>query len=195
MICTSVISNIDSIITSFQDENPKGEANALRTYLHQALSLFVASDAPQNPLVPSQSWPAKGTNTSKTKGSPLANISVHATPPRKHKFPQNPQLNGSTWATVARKGQKKARIDIQNSQSVTLSNHLKKPAAAKHAYGKDAAVSQDPRLVARLPREHEWRKLSPAGLHELVVSINIFRFRFSYLLFIQPFLDLMMAWK
>ncbi|KAI1004805.1 hypothetical protein K3495_g3411 [Podosphaera aphanis] len=127
MICTSVISNIDSTIPSFQGENLKGEANALRTYVHQSVSLFVASDAPQNPPVPSHSRPAKGTNTSKTKGSKkavavatpaiplvshLSNTSVHGTHPRQQNLPQKPQLNGSTRAIVARKGQKKARIDI-----------------------------------------------------------------------------------
>ncbi|KAI1003155.1 hypothetical protein K3495_g5054 [Podosphaera aphanis] len=171
MICTSVISNIDSTITSFQGENRKGEANALRTYLHQAVSLFVASDAPQSPPIPSHSRPAKATNTSKSKGSknpvaiatpaipfvsPLANTSVHATPPGQHNLPQKPQLNGSKWATVARK--------------VTPPNHLNKPAAAKQADGKNAAASQDPRLFVRLSREHEWRKLSPFGLREVVVK-------------------------
>ncbi|KAI0999188.1 hypothetical protein K3495_g9009 [Podosphaera aphanis] len=185
MIFTSVISNIDSTITSFQDENRKGEANALRIYLHQAVSLFVASDTAQSPPIPSHSRPAKGTNTCKTKRSknpvavatpaiPLitlhANNSVHATPLRQQNLPQKPQLNGSTWATVARKGLKKARIDIQNSQSVTPPNHLNKPAVAKQADGKNAAASQDPRLFVRLPRGHVWRKISPAGFHEVVVK-------------------------
>ncbi len=186
MICTSVISNIDSTICSFKDENLKGEATALRTYLHQAISLFVASDAPQNPPVPLHSRPAKGTNTSKTRESnkpvavatpaipfisPRANNSVHATPLRQHTLPQKPQLNGSTWVTVARKGLKKARIDLQNSQSSVIPpNNFKKTVATKHADGTNAAASHDPRLFVRLPREHEWRKLSPAGLRELVVK-------------------------
>ncbi|KAI0994567.1 hypothetical protein K3495_g13614, partial [Podosphaera aphanis] len=103
--------------------------------------------------------------------SPRANNSVHATPLRQHTLPQKPQLNGSTWATVARKGLKKARIDLQNSQlSVIPPNNFKKTAVAKHADGTNAAASQDPRLFVRLSREHEWRKLSPAGLRELVVK-------------------------
>ncbi|KAI1007087.1 hypothetical protein K3495_g1122 [Podosphaera aphanis] len=98
-VISNIDSNIDSTITSFRDENRKGEANALRIYLHQVVSLFVASEAPQSPPIPSHSRPAKGTNTSKTKGSknpvaiatpaipfvsPLANTSVHATSPRQH---------------------------------------------------------------------------------------------------------------
>ncbi|KAI0993558.1 hypothetical protein K3495_g14626 [Podosphaera aphanis] len=160
MICTSVISKIDSTISSFQDKNPKGEAIALRTYLHQAISLFVASDGPQNPPVPLHSRPAKSTNTSKTRESnkPVAvatpaipfislraNNSVHATPLRQHNLPQKPQLNGSTWATMARKGLKKARIDLKNSHSSVITpNNLKNPVAAKRADGMNAAASQDP---------------------------------------------------
>ncbi|KAI0991927.1 hypothetical protein K3495_g16260, partial [Podosphaera aphanis] len=97
--------------------------------------------------------------------------SVHATPLRQHNLPQKPQLNGSTWATVARKGLKKARIDLKNSQSSVITpNNFKNSVAVKHADGTNAAASQDPRLFVRLSREHEWRKLSPAGLRELVVK-------------------------
>ncbi|POS86106.1 hypothetical protein EPUL_002531 [Erysiphe pulchra] len=75
-------------------------------------------------------------------------------------------------ATVARKGKKKARISLSTktieapvrkaTQSLTTENN-----SPTRDY--PSIATTDGRLFVRLPQEHEWHKLSPAGIREVIV--------------------------
>ena len=84
-----------------------------------------------------------------------------------------PKTVENTWATVARKGMKKARITLSTktqaapvSKSVqSVTNKVKSTSRASSNID-----TSDRKLFVRLPQEHEWRKLSPAGIRESVVK-------------------------
>ncbi|KAI0999897.1 hypothetical protein K3495_g8300 [Podosphaera aphanis] len=70
MICTSIISNIDSLPANFNEGIEKEEGIAFLTYFRQAISLFAASEAaPTPPPVPTHSRPSKGSKLNKTNFS------------------------------------------------------------------------------------------------------------------------------
>ncbi|KHJ35772.1 putative eka-like protein [Erysiphe necator] len=82
-------------------------------------------------------------------------------------LPNVPQTSDKTWAIVARKGQKKARVDNSIKTQITAGNKN-----APRVLNKDNSITpvSDKRLFLRLPQEHEWKKLSPAGIREIVVK-------------------------
>ncbi|KAI0991682.1 hypothetical protein K3495_g16505, partial [Podosphaera aphanis] len=81
-----------------------------------------------------------------------------------HILPKTPQSSQNTWATVARNGQKKARVILSNKKQVVS---VSQPIVTKE---KSQTTPMDNRLFVRIPVEHEWRKLSPAGLREVIVN-------------------------
>ncbi|KHJ34094.1 putative eka-like protein [Erysiphe necator] len=68
---------------------------------------------------------------------------------------------------MARKGVKKARIVNCNNTQVSTGNKN-----VSRVFDKDNSSKpvSDKRLFVRLPQEHEWRKLSPAGIREVVAK-------------------------
>ncbi|KAI0992433.1 hypothetical protein K3495_g15752, partial [Podosphaera aphanis] len=88
-----------------------------------------------------------------------------------------PNVTESSWATVARNGHKKVRTSVPK---LTPSKDMNpKPQACPPARpqpsksGQESKSDQndsDKRLFVRLPLEHEWRKLSPAAIRELIVK-------------------------
>ncbi|KHJ30337.1 putative eka-like protein [Erysiphe necator] len=90
----------------------------------------------------------------------------------------------STWATVVRKGQKKARVRIsqdavspyitRDSQRSFLQRKGPSTKTQRNLICADKlapADSKDKRIFLRVPQEHEWRKLSPAGIREALVKM------------------------
>lgn len=80
------------------------------------------------------------------------------------KIPQIPrplQTSQNTWVTVARNGHKKSRITPSSNIYITS---MSKISPRKSNIEKSPAVPTDKRLFLRLPQEHEWGKLSPAGI-------------------------------
>ncbi|KHJ34547.1 putative eka-like protein [Erysiphe necator] len=138
LICTSVISNIDSTLADFKNEISKDEAAALQIYLR---------------------------------------------PPREN------ETTKLSWKIVTRNGQKKACvINTSSTKSAQAKNanhveHLNEPKVTnilslrQPRKGKSiSSIMADKRIFLRLPNEHEWRGLSPAGIREVVVkklAINI----------------------
>ncbi|KHJ35103.1 putative eka-like protein [Erysiphe necator] len=182
LICTTVISCIDSGLAIFEDEVEKEEVSALKAYLGLAIAKFAAIDSsPTPPHIPSHTPPRKANSyglgkdknvvknvvvaTSRIMKSATFNVVKEKEAP---KLPKIPQIGEKTWATVARNGHKKTRVTLRNTPQVApviratqqLSNKDKSP----------AKTLSDKRLFVRLPQDHEWRKLSPAGIREIIVQ-------------------------
>ncbi|POS84704.1 hypothetical protein EPUL_004648, partial [Erysiphe pulchra] len=112
MICTTVISYLDSTLANFTNEIEKEEVVAFKTYLRQAIANFAAADSHTSPpQVPIHTRPSKGHAKGNDK-NPTKKIAV-ATPrilPNKAAnrgtykevvLPKIPQVNDNTWAVVA----------------------------------------------------------------------------------------------
>ncbi|KHJ33976.1 putative eka-like protein [Erysiphe necator] len=178
MICTTTMSNIESTLVNFKDDVEKEEVEAFKAYLRLAIANFAAVDtSPNPPKVPTHSRPTKCSNYGLRKDKNILKNVAIATPQimksvastggntqEVHKLPKNPKINQNTWATIARNGQKKARVILSNKKqvaSVSQSMIIKE---------KSQTTSIDKRLFARISKEHEWLKLSPAGLREVIVK-------------------------
>lgn len=190
MICTSMISNIDSSIANFQEELEKDEAKAIQAYLREAIVKYAASEGiPPPPPVPTHSRPTKGKSFSKNirPSKPVQVVAPSVTPvlDSKSKASKNlptqplnifssPNENKSSWATVVRNGNKKARADTSISAAISLatspSKSVSQKAIPQTANKVRISTHQDQRLFVRLPQDHDWRKLSPAGIREIVVK-------------------------
>lgn len=80
-ICSGLICNIDSTLSSYKGELEKEEAETIRGYLHQAVARFVASEkAPLPPPVSTQSKPSRATKNTGSKEKVTRNPVPVATP-------------------------------------------------------------------------------------------------------------------
>ncbi|KHJ30755.1 putative eka-like protein [Erysiphe necator] len=182
MLCTTVISNIDSTLENITDDIEKEEAFALKAYLQLAIANFAAVDtSPAPSQIPSYSRPTKFSSHGSGKYKTTAKEVTVAIPrtikgavtseestQQAHKLPKPPQLNERTWATVARNGQKKARVTLSmKTQAVPTSKATQRVTNKRNSI---TTAPTDQRLFVRIPQEHEWRKLSPAGIREIIVQ-------------------------
>ncbi|POS82948.1 hypothetical protein EPUL_005815 [Erysiphe pulchra] len=166
MICTTIYSGIESTLSNFSNviEKEEAEVEAFKAYIQLAIAKLAAVDSsPSPPQIPTYTRPTKGDRIGKNKstGKKVAlalpkklmgvvlNSGVAEETPS---LPKIPQIKENTRATVARAGQKKARYFEQYNKT-----------------SQTAALS-DKRLFIRLPQEYEWRKLSPAGICEVIVK-------------------------
>ncbi|KHJ30185.1 putative eka-like protein [Erysiphe necator] len=183
MICTTVISSIDSTLATFTKEVEKEEAVAFKAYLKLAIANFAAVDSsPPPPRVPLHTRSNKGNGNDSSKGkSKEKNLSKIAVAIPRIASNQNQNLgtikevelpkiiknNDISWATVARKGQKKARM-VQNINTHEIKRNKE---SQKVSYKDNSSTSaSDKMLFVRLPQDHEWRNLSPAGIREVIVK-------------------------
>ncbi|KHJ31886.1 putative eka-like protein [Erysiphe necator] len=183
MICTTVFSSIESTLATFTKEVEIEEAVPFKAYLKLAIANFAAVDSsPPPPRVPLHTRPSKGNGNDSSKGkSKEKNLSKIAVAIPRIACNQIPNLgsikevelpkiiknNDISWATVARKGLKKARmVQKINLQEV---NRNKESQKVSHRDNSATSVS-DKRLFVRLPQDHEWRKLSPQGIREVIVK-------------------------
>ncbi|KHJ33173.1 putative eka-like protein [Erysiphe necator] len=181
MICTTVISYLDSTLVNFTNEIEKEEVVAFKAYLRQAIANFAATDSsPSPPQVPTHTRPNKGNGKGNVKtdknitkkiavATPQITLSraVNRGSNKEVEIPNVPQIKDKTWAIVARKGMKKARVVSCNNTQASTGNKN-----ASRVFDKDNSSKpvSDKGLFVRLPQEHEWRKLSPAGIREVVVK-------------------------
>ncbi|KAI1006357.1 hypothetical protein K3495_g1863 [Podosphaera aphanis] len=83
----------------------------------------------------------------------------------------------SRWATVAWNGQKKVRTSVpkltppkdMNPKPQACPPARPQPSRSGHG-SKSNQNDSDKRLFIRLPLEHEWLKLSPAAIQELIIK-------------------------
>ncbi|KHJ32131.1 putative eka-like protein [Erysiphe necator] len=185
MICTTVLNNIDSTLANLTEDIEKEEAKAIIAYLRLAISNFAAADSsPYLPRVPTHTRPSKDNGNGKgkeidknlTKKIAVATprLILNQVPDRElninAELPRIPKLSDNSWATVARKGQKKSQIDISTSARVAPANKTAiRPTNIDKTTSPTKAIS-DKRHFLRLPQEHKWRKLSPAGIREVIVK-------------------------
>ncbi|KHJ30457.1 putative eka-like protein [Erysiphe necator] len=166
MICTTVISNVESTLANFIEDIEKEEVAAFKAYLRLAIANYAAADSSTAPpKIPTHSRQAKSNATGSAKEkSVLKKVAIA--------IPQNivPKVAEKSWATVTRNGQKKARV-TQSTQSNKLEaipvSKTKQSVSNKNK--SPSLATADTRLFIRLPQDHEWRKLSPAGIREVIV--------------------------
>ncbi|KHJ33579.1 putative eka-like protein [Erysiphe necator] len=185
MICTTVLSNIDSTLANLTEDIEKEEAEAIKAYLRLAISNFAAADSsPSPPRVPTHTRPSKDNRNEKSReiDKNLTKKIAVATPrlilnqgPGRElninaELPKIPKLSNNFWAIVARKGQKKSRIVISTSARVAPANKTAIRPTNKDKTTSPTKAISDNRLFLRLPQEYEWRKLSPAGIREVIVK-------------------------
>ncbi|KHJ34843.1 putative eka-like protein [Erysiphe necator] len=82
-------------------------------------------------------------------------------------LPKIPKMTENTWATVTINGQKKARVTPSTKTQAAPAGTKKDKSGIRSPPNKDPS---DKRLFVRLPVDHEWRKLSPAGIREVIVK-------------------------
>ncbi|KHJ34127.1 putative eka-like protein [Erysiphe necator] len=88
-------------------------------------------------------------------------------------LPNIPHIIENTWATVAHADQKKARIILNNITQVNITGRQFHRPVYKEKSKIPATQSvtlSDDRLFVRIPQEHDWRKLSSAGIREVIVK-------------------------
>ncbi|KHJ31585.1 putative eka-like protein [Erysiphe necator] len=171
-----------STLANITDDIEKEEAFALKAYLQLAIANFAAVDtSPAPPQIPSYSRPTKFSGHGSGKYKTTTNEVTVAIPrtikgavtseentQQAHKLPKPPQLNERTWATVARNGQKKARVTLSmKTQAVPTSKATQRVTNKRNSI---TTAPTDQILFVRIPQEHEWRKLSPAGIREIIVQ-------------------------
>ncbi|POS82289.1 hypothetical protein EPUL_005800 [Erysiphe pulchra] len=160
--------------TSVEDIE-KEEADIIRKYLQKAIACLAASDnIPQHPKIPIESKPGqKKVSNSSTNvrliNSSLANSNLPSLPPQFSNHNLEEQVASlkqkeNSWAMVARNGHKKSRTIVP----VAISS--KATGTRNYSHLSNLHHQLDDRLFVRLPADHEWRALSPAGLREVIVK-------------------------
>ncbi|KHJ32065.1 putative eka-like protein [Erysiphe necator] len=134
-----------------------------------AIAKFTAVDSsPSPPQIPTHTRPTKGDGTVKEKS--FVKKAVMALPQKptgvvlnKEVPKETSNLLENTWATVILSG--KTKINPTGRQLLRPANKVK----SNSSVSQTMAIT-DKRLFVRLPQEHEWRKLSPAGIREVIVK-------------------------
>ncbi|KHJ30476.1 putative eka-like protein [Erysiphe necator] len=136
IICTTVISSLDSTLANFTEEIEIEEAVALKSFLRQAVANFAAADSPSPPpSVPAHTLPHKGNGKGKDKVNNITKKVAVATPKvtpsqvsiraslKEVEQSRTLPSNNNSWATVVRNGRKKARI--AHSQDPQVNNKIR----------------------------------------------------------------------
>lgn len=190
-ICASIFSNIDSTLAIYKEDIEKEEADIIRKYLQKVIACLAASDnLSQPPKIPIESKPGKkkvsiSSTSVKLNNSSLANSKILSPPIQisnhnlEEQVPSLKQKENS-WAMVTRNGHKKSRtiVPVAISPKATGTRHNSHLPNLHHQNREinkrkktlENKNRQDDRLFVRLPADHEWRALSPAGLREVIVK-------------------------
>ncbi|POS83000.1 hypothetical protein EPUL_003799 [Erysiphe pulchra] len=153
-----------STLANLNEDIEKEEAEAFKAYLRLSLSNIAAADSsPTPPRVPvAIATPRIILSQVPSRGSD-----------KNAELPKNPQSDDNSWATVARKGKKKARVNLNATARVAplgkTSHRSTNKDKSEDTTSSTKAIS-DKRLFLRLPTDHEWRQLSPAGVREVIVK-------------------------
>lgn len=111
-------------------------------------------------------------------GSPFKKSCEYDKKPAARPLPTNPMVSETSWTAVVRNGPKKARTTMTSTARSAPTAQPNKPRArpaSKIGDNWDTNVkgqsdrSLDIKLFLRLPVDHEWRKLSPAGIRDIIV--------------------------
>lgn len=165
-------------------EDIDGEgAEAIKAYLSLAISYFAAADSfPSPPRVPTHMRPNKSNGNGKGKeveknltkkiAVTIPRAILNQAPSRRlnmnGELPRILKPSGDSWVTVSRKGQKKLRIDISTTARKAPASKTALRPTNKDKTTSVTKANSEKRLFLRLLQEHEWRKLFPAGIRELI---------------------------
>ncbi|POS82576.1 hypothetical protein EPUL_004491, partial [Erysiphe pulchra] len=164
MICSNAISSIESTLANFKEAIEKEKVAAFKAYLQLTIANIAAVDSsPSPPQIPIHTRPTKGDRIGKDRSNtkkvtivippkPIGVAIKKKVAKETPSLPNTPQISENTWATVARAGQKKARVILNNSTQVNLTG------------------IQSRRPANKEKSKHEWRKLSPAGIRGAIVK-------------------------
>ncbi|KHJ36012.1 putative eka-like protein [Erysiphe necator] len=180
MICTIVIGSLNSAFANFTNEIEKEEVIACKAYLRQAIANIVAADShPSPPQVPIHTRPnnrhLKGNDKHSTEKIAVATPRIvldKAANRGMYKeviLSKISQVTDNAWAVVSREGQKKA-CEVNNINDTKTHASAGNKNAPRVVNKDNSASLSHKRLIFRLPQEHEWSKLSPAGIREVVVK-------------------------
>ncbi|KHJ31232.1 putative eka-like protein [Erysiphe necator] len=171
MICTTVLSNIDSTLASLTEGIEKEETESFKAYLRVAISNFAAAESAMEKENEKEKEKETVNNLPKKVAIATPRIILSQATDRginkEAKLPITPLSGDNSWAAIARNGQKKARVTLNNNAQAA-SWKATQSLSSKHKPTKAALT--DKRLFVRLPLEHEWRKLSPSGIREVIVN-------------------------
>ncbi|KHJ30210.1 putative eka-like protein [Erysiphe necator] len=178
LICITVISSINGTLALFEDEIEKEEVSAFKAYIGLAIAKFPAADSsPTPPHIPSHTHPRKtnGYGLGRDKNVAIAtprdmksaanNVGKKKETPKLLKILQ---IGEKTWATMVRIGQKKSRIALSNKLQAAPVSRVSHQLSNKDKL--PVEDSSDKKFFVRLLHGHEWRKLSPASIHEIIVQ-------------------------
>ncbi|KHJ34673.1 putative eka-like protein [Erysiphe necator] len=161
-------------------------AKTIHAHLRTAISQFAISETCAPPLEFSQQTKGVKINAISNMNLPkkptvAATHRINATLKTANALPKVPKTTPMLWTTVVRNGQKKTRLN-EVPDATTDTNLQPQKCAAKTTFNiaqnqnqsqknkKQLKSTDDMRLFVRLSKEHEWRKLSPAGIRDVVVK-------------------------
>ncbi|KHJ35253.1 putative eka-like protein [Erysiphe necator] len=153
LVCTCFLSGIDRTVSNFKEGAEKEMAKTIQAYLRPAISEFAAVDTIPDVL---NFFPAET-----LLYDPLPSITKNIE---------------NCWASVARNGHKKPRTTkksvLQTTQAKKQNTQTSTGLVKNSSSGPKEITTcpQNKRLFLRLTNDHEWRKLSPAGIREIVVK-------------------------
>ncbi|POS87696.1 hypothetical protein EPUL_000502 [Erysiphe pulchra] len=171
MICTTVLSNIDSTLANLNEDIEKDEAEAFKAYLK--LFPLPTARVPVHTRPKKDSGNVKGKeidrNLTKKVAVVTLRIILRQVPSRgsdkNAELPKNPQSDDNSWAT--------ARVKFNATELVAplgkTSHRSINKDKSEDTTSSMKAIS-DKNFFLRLPKDHEWRHLSPAGIREVIVK-------------------------
>ncbi|KAI0998193.1 hypothetical protein K3495_g10000 [Podosphaera aphanis] len=192
-ICSGLICNIDSTLSSYKVEFEKEEAETIRSYLHQAIARLAASEkVPLPPPIPTQLKPPRATKNTGSKETVTRNPVLVDTPriipvrgpinttskPGPDKQPISIPPTENTWAKVAHNGYKRAKATavLQTLPSSSPTSWARsQPSSSMLPTNSNVSRRKlngkiDSRLFIRLPINHDWRRLSLTGLRNVIIK-------------------------
>ncbi|POS82947.1 hypothetical protein EPUL_005522, partial [Erysiphe pulchra] len=140
---------------------------AFKAYLQLAIANFVAVDSP--PKIPSHSRPTRGSSHESGKDKTIGKKAAVAIP--RSILGVDSSVRKAQEAIVARKGKKKAWLTLNPKAQAALVRKAANSVNSKDKLTIRASLNTattNRRLFVRLPQEYEWRKLSPAGIREVM---------------------------
>ncbi|POS85284.1 hypothetical protein EPUL_003088 [Erysiphe pulchra] len=175
LVCTSFFSCMENTVASSKEGEEKEMAKTIHAHLRTAISQFAILGTCAPPLEVLQQ--TKGV---KFNGIPKMNLPkksmiaathfMNATLKTTNALPKTPKPTPISWTTVVRNGQKKTRLNV--ASDATIDTNLQPHKSAAQTTFK---LAQNPSLKNKRQSKSTddmklYRKLSPAGIREVVVK-------------------------
>ncbi|KAI6245454.1 hypothetical protein HI914_06680 [Erysiphe necator] len=133
--------------------------------LKSTIIQFAASDANSKPYTPQLREVNKSASVAVPRIFSTTNSGCKVQNSTNPSLPLRPIANESSWLTVVRNGFNKTRTATTPVSQQTIPTQ---PRSSGHQ--PNYCLVNNERLFIRLKNEHEWRKLSSAGIREIIVN-------------------------